>query len=155
MSHQEDTTKERKATPHINRCERDTIERFYKEGLSIGQIALLLKRDKSTIKREIKRGTVTQVKQNPAIARKWTGQSVFHTPSIWPKWDKRGTKKIVRGAEQKTKSSNALIWWNSWSQRFVRERNGLWTRLSVMRKRIGCSGIRLRQRHFITGSKIG
>ena len=28
MSHQEDTTKERKATPHINRCERDTIERF-------------------------------------------------------------------------------------------------------------------------------
>ncbi|WP_455759752.1 hypothetical protein [Cloacibacillus evryensis] len=34
MSHQEDTTKERKATPHINRCERDTIERFYKEGLS-------------------------------------------------------------------------------------------------------------------------
>lgn len=70
MSHQEDTTKERKATPHINRCERDTIERFYKEGLSIGQIALLLKRDKSTIKREIKRGTVTQVKQNPSYSKK-------------------------------------------------------------------------------------
>ena len=154
MSHQEDTTKERKATPHINRCERDTIERFYKEGLSIGQIALLLKRDKSTIKREIKRGTVTQVKQNPSYSKKvdWSERISY---TIWPKWDKRGTKKIVRGAEQKTKSSNALIWWNSWSQRFVRERNGLWTRLSVMRKRIGCSGIRLRQRHFITGSKIG
>lgn len=62
MSHQEDTTEQRKRAPHLNLSERYIIERQRKAGASIGAIARLLKRDKSTIKREVIRGTTTQVK---------------------------------------------------------------------------------------------
>jgi len=63
MSQLEHTT-ERVKREHLNFEERKTIERMLREGSNKGQISRALLRDKSTIKREIKRGSVTQRKQN-------------------------------------------------------------------------------------------
>lgn len=64
MSCIEHTTHERKRE-HLNYEERKTIERMLRAGANKGEIARALYRDKSTIKREIKRGTVVQRKKNP------------------------------------------------------------------------------------------
>ena len=61
MNQEHYTTKKRKYT-HLNLCERKEIERCFKAGFSIGAIAGALGRSKSTISREIKRGSVTQRK---------------------------------------------------------------------------------------------
>lgn len=55
---------------HLNMEERYIIERKRSSGASIGEIARTLCRDVSTIKREIKRGSVVQIKRNPTISRK-------------------------------------------------------------------------------------
>ena len=55
---------------HLNSKEREIIERLLREGSNKGEIARLLHRDKSTIKREIKRGTVQQKKRNPTVSKK-------------------------------------------------------------------------------------
>lgn len=59
MSCINDNTKKRKME-HLNYEERKIIERLIREKCSKGEIAKLLHRDKSTIKREIKRGSVEQ-----------------------------------------------------------------------------------------------
>ena len=64
MSQEKDTTQKRK-TEHLNNAERQCIERMLRSGANKGEIARALFRDKSTIKREIKRGSVTQRKRNP------------------------------------------------------------------------------------------
>ena len=64
MSRKQDTTKRAKRE-HLNAEERKIIERMLRAGASRRQIADVLLRDKSTIKREIRRGTVTQRKRNP------------------------------------------------------------------------------------------
>lgn len=47
---------------HLNLTERESIERWLKENRSKSEIARLLGRDRSTITREIERGTTTQIK---------------------------------------------------------------------------------------------
>jgi len=64
MSQSEYTTAEKKSE-HLNVEERKTIERMLRDGANKGEIARALYRDKSTIKREIKRGGVVQRKRNP------------------------------------------------------------------------------------------
>ena len=64
MSQNKDTTPEVKRE-HLNFEERKTIERMLRSGANKGEIAKALYRDKSTIKREIKRGSTTQRKRNP------------------------------------------------------------------------------------------
>ena len=64
MSQYEDTTPSKKRE-HLNLEERKTIERMLRSGANKGEIAKALYRDKSTIKREIKRGSVKQRKRNP------------------------------------------------------------------------------------------
>ena len=64
MSQSEYTPQERKRE-HLNVEERKTIERMKRERANNGQIARALFRDISTIKREIKRGSVVQRKRNP------------------------------------------------------------------------------------------
>lgn len=54
---------------HLNEAERRTIERMLREGANKGEIARALFRDKSTIKREIRRGSVKQRRQNPYASR--------------------------------------------------------------------------------------
>ena len=58
-----------KKSKHLNVEERKTIERMLCEGANKGEIARVLFRDKSTIKREIKRGSVIQRRQNPYASR--------------------------------------------------------------------------------------
>jgi len=50
---------------HLTEAERKTIERMLRAGANKGEIAKALFRHKSTIKREIKRGSVSQLKRNP------------------------------------------------------------------------------------------
>ena len=68
MSQLEVTTNEHKRK-HLNAVERKTIERLLREGVNKGEIARILHRDKSTIKREIKRGSVIQRRQNRYVSR--------------------------------------------------------------------------------------
>jgi IS30 family transposase len=49
---------------HLNLEERKIIERMLREGTNKGEIARILLRDKTTIKREIRRGSVVQRKRN-------------------------------------------------------------------------------------------
>lgn len=67
---QVDSNTERKQGEHLNRRERNIIEQRRREGASIGKIARGLGRDVSTIKREIKRGCIVQIKRNPTISKK-------------------------------------------------------------------------------------
>jgi IS30 family transposase len=64
MSQEKDTTPQRKKE-HLNLAERKTIERMLRNDANKSEIAKALYRDKSTIKREIKRGSVVQRKRNP------------------------------------------------------------------------------------------
>ena len=59
MSQANNTTK-RKERKHLTQAEHQRIERMLKAGANKTQIAKALFRDKSTIKREIKRGQATQ-----------------------------------------------------------------------------------------------
>jgi len=63
MSQLEHSTQEKKRE-HLTEAERKTIERMLCEGANKGEIARALYRDKSTIKREVKRGSVVQRKRN-------------------------------------------------------------------------------------------
>jgi len=56
-------TKTTKSYKHLNKTDRENIERWLKEGKSQSEISRLLDRDRSTISREIKKGTITQIKQ--------------------------------------------------------------------------------------------
>ena len=69
MSYEENNTKRGKRK-HLNSEERNTIERLLNAGSSRKQIATLLRRDLSTIKREIKRGSVIQRRKNSYINKK-------------------------------------------------------------------------------------
>lgn len=62
MSNTNSSTKTTKKYTHLNRTERDNLERWLNEGKSRSEIARLLDRDRSTVIREIKRGTTIQLK---------------------------------------------------------------------------------------------
>jgi IS30 family transposase len=66
MNQQQYNTKKQKYV-HLNLCERKEIERGLKTGYGIGAIAKALGRSRSTIYREIRRGTVTQRKKKHTI----------------------------------------------------------------------------------------
>ncbi|MEI6579553.1 MAG: IS30 family transposase [Eubacteriales bacterium] len=68
MSQLEDNTENRKRE-HLNVDERKIIQRMLRKGANKGEIARLLLRDKSTIKREIKRGSVIQRRSNLYASR--------------------------------------------------------------------------------------
>ena len=68
MSQLEYTPAEKKSE-HLNYEERKIIERMRREGANKGEIARVLLRDKSTIKRELKRGSVAQRRKNPYVSR--------------------------------------------------------------------------------------
>jgi IS30 family transposase len=58
-------TRDSKKSEHLNYPERETVERMLRKGASRKEIAKALYRDKSTIRREIRRGSVLQRKRNP------------------------------------------------------------------------------------------
>jgi IS30 family transposase len=69
MSQEKDTTEGRKRE-HLNREERHIIQRMLREGADKGEIARTLRRDKSTIKREVRRGSVVKRWKKPYQSRK-------------------------------------------------------------------------------------
>jgi IS30 family transposase len=71
MSQYQDTTREKKFQ-HLNYEERKIIERMLKEKAKQADIARLLRRNRSTISREIVRGSVKQKKQVNSISKKIT-----------------------------------------------------------------------------------
>ena len=68
MSQAHDTTK-KTICQHLNEAEREIIERQLTLGTPKKQIARLLGRNISTIRREIKRGSVLQRKTKPYISK--------------------------------------------------------------------------------------
>jgi len=68
MSQLEHST-EKKKSEHLNYEERKIIERMRREDANKGEIARTLLRDKSTVKREIQRGSVVQRRKNPYVSR--------------------------------------------------------------------------------------
>lgn len=68
MSQSESSIKKQK-WEHLNEGERKIIQRMLKDGANQAEIARTLYRDKSTIKREIKRGSVLQRRNNPYASR--------------------------------------------------------------------------------------
>jgi len=62
MSKFNSNTKKTRSYKHLDTTERKRIEAWLKEGKSKSEIARLLGRDRSTIRREIKRGTTIQIK---------------------------------------------------------------------------------------------
>lgn len=68
MSQIQNSTKKRECK-HLSFAERRIIERSLKKGLSPREIALNLFKSKSTITREIRRGTITYPKVNPYYSR--------------------------------------------------------------------------------------
>ena len=55
---------------HLGREERNIIERMLRKGADKGEIARTLRRDKSTVKREVRRGTVVERRKKPYQSRK-------------------------------------------------------------------------------------
>lgn len=78
MSQEEHTTPRRKCE-HLTKAERKTIARMLQEGANKAEIARALFRDKSTIKREIKRGSVIQIKRKPYESRNPKNESIYET----------------------------------------------------------------------------
>jgi IS30 family transposase len=68
---QKQYTTEKQKYVHLNLCERKEIEKCLRTGYSIGAIARALGRSKSTVSREIRRGSVTQrkLKQSKPIKK--------------------------------------------------------------------------------------
>lgn len=83
MPNTNSTTKTPNKNKHLNKTERHHIERWLGEKKSKAEIARLLNRDRSTIYREIKRGTTTQIKQVNGYEKEVeiyyadTGQAVY------------------------------------------------------------------------------
>ena len=67
MSHTHFNTKNSKG--HLKFKERELIEQWLKEDKKQAEIARLLSRNKSTISREIKRGTVVQIVQGKKVEK--------------------------------------------------------------------------------------
>ncbi|MEM5244144.1 helix-turn-helix domain-containing protein, partial [Thermoanaerobacter sp. CM-CNRG TB177] len=79
MVHNNDTTKKR-SFKHLSSYERGEIYALLKEGRSIRYIAKKLNRSPSTISREIKRGTTTQLRSDLSSYTSYfpeTGQAIY------------------------------------------------------------------------------
>jgi len=89
-------TKTTKTYKHLNKTERKDIQRWLDEGKSQSEIARLLDRDKSTVSREIKKGTTVQLKDVNGYLQEVekyyadTGQAVY---------DKNRKKSQSKGLE--------------------------------------------------------
>jgi IS30 family transposase len=97
----------------LSRDERHIIERKLREGPSKAEIARLLGRDNSTIKRKIARGTVRQIKRNPYVSKKPDAPEFLEYEEYFADAGQRGYDKhrrIAGIAAVRTKYSNASRW---------------------------------------------
>lgn len=105
MAQRNCTTKHR-TFKHLNVYERGQIAALYKEGKSMRYIAEQLGRDPSTISREIKRGTVTQLKSDLSTYKAYfpeAGQAIYEKrrKRCGAKLKLAQVKDFIRFAEKK------------------------------------------------------
>lgn len=121
MSRLNTNTKTTKIYTHLNETERDNIERWLNEGKILAEIARLLDRHRSTIYREIKRGTTTQIKningyqQEVKVYLADTGQAIYDrnrersqskglkkfSRNFWKALDEANKKRLFSGKNRK------------------------------------------------------
>jgi len=110
MSQTDNTTGSQKSK-HLNSEERKIIERLLRKGINKAEIGRILKRDKSTIKREIKRGSVKQRRQNPYASRnKDVPDYLEETVYFWEVGQRLYEKKRQNcGAKNKVIECKAMV----------------------------------------------
>ena len=106
---------------HLDKTERNLIEAWLNEGKKQSEIAELLDRSKSTVSREIKRGTTTQLKQVNGYTQEVevyfaeTGQAVYdknreksqskgqkaYSQKFWDTFKKAHNKRMFTGKNRK------------------------------------------------------
>lgn len=116
-----ETNSNTKNYKHLNLVDRENIERWLNEKKSQAKIARLLDRNPSTISREIKRGTTTQIKNIDGYNRKIevyyadTGQAVYDknrarsqskglnafSQNFWNSLRKANKKRLFSGKNRK------------------------------------------------------
>ena len=112
MVHNNDTTKKR-SFKHLSSYERGEIYALLKEGRSIRYIAKKLNRSPSTISREIKRGTTTQLRSDLSSYTSYfpeTGQAIYEKNR-----SNCGAKFKVAKAEDFLKYAENKILHEKWS----------------------------------------
>ena len=105
MSQVNDATK-KTICQHLNEAEREIIERQLTLGTPKKQIARLLGRNISTIRREIKRGSVTQRKTKPYISKHADDSGYTESECYFLMWGSGGTNRIACTVEGSTAIRN-------------------------------------------------
>lgn len=77
-STQEDCISPSRKGKHINESERQQIEYWRRKGMSVAQVATLLQRHRSTVYRELKRGTVINKRSDWSEFRVYRAQRAHH-----------------------------------------------------------------------------
>lgn len=85
---------------HLNKTERNDIERWLSEGKTQAEIARLLDRDPSTVSREIKRGTTIQIKNINGYDREIEVYYADTGESVYDKNRKRSQSKGLKAFSQ-------------------------------------------------------
>ena len=114
MSDVNTITKPIKKYTHLNINDRRNIERWLQEKKSKSEVARLLDRDRSTIYREIKRGTTTQLKNINGYLREVTVYLADTGQAIYDKNRKKSQSKGLKAFSQKfwntLKQANEARW---------------------------------------------
>jgi len=101
MSNTNSSTKTIKTYKHLNKTERKDIERWLTDGKSQSEIARLLDRDKSTVSREIKRGTTIQLKDINGYQQEIKGYYADTGQAVYKKNRKKSQSKGLESFSQK------------------------------------------------------
>jgi IS30 family transposase len=103
-----DSTTKKKKFEHLNLGERKTIERMLKLGRNVKDIAEVLGRNKSSIRREIKRGSVNEYKVNPYISKDpnyptYVKRKVYYSDEGRKVYEEHRKKCCWEGKQEKNK----------------------------------------------------
>ncbi|HLS53851.1 MAG TPA: IS30 family transposase [Tissierellaceae bacterium] len=101
MSQDNYNIKKSKRFNHLNFTERNLIEKWLKEGTSVANIAKRLGRHRSTIYREIKRGTVNQIKNINGYLK---NVEVYYADSGQMKYERNREKSKSKGPKKFSKN---------------------------------------------------
>lgn len=122
MSKLNSNTKKTKTYTHLNETEREDIERWLKEEKSKSEIARLLDRDRSTVTREINRGTTTQIKTINGYQKKVKVYLASTGQAVYDKNRKRSQSKGLKAFSLKfwkaLKKANNNRWFSGKSRKY-------------------------------------
>lgn len=100
MSQYNYNTKQEKKFSHLDFTERKLIERWLRKEISVSNIAKRLDRNRSTIYREIKRGTVKQIKQINGIEKE---VEIYYSDSGQARYEKNRKNSKSKGIDKFSK----------------------------------------------------